>query len=413
LFWFSVPLENSSGTVRASQALGKIPIGMRVLVVDDNATNRHILQLQLANLQMQSAAVSDGTEALEFLRTEAAAGNPVPFAIVDMQMPGMDGISLANAIKAEPLIADTRLIILSSMGNLVSSSSLANAGVEEYIVKPVKQSRLEFSLSSMLGRQPANADIALPDTPPVDVARQSIRILLAEDNLVNQKVALLQLKRLGFTADLACNGMEALAALERSFYDVILMDCQMPVMDGYAATREIRRKYSSSIYIIAMTAKAMTGDREKCLAAGMDDHVSKPVSIEELGRVLSQHKPKSEDRPALAEAEIPPVDLDRLTEITGSDQEMFRQISSDYLEQAEEILALIALALEKRDSDEIHQLAHKLGGSSASCGMTAIIPALSRLEQMGSNFQLVLATDLQQQAVRALGRIRRFLVAHA
>jgi two-component system sensor histidine kinase/response regulator len=222
-----------------------------------------------------------------------------------MQMPEMDGMTLAKAIKSEPSIASTRLIILTSMGHMHSQGELDAAGVDAYLVKPVKQSRLFDCLVNVLGRAAAeHAFTRHPhdtrdarDTPAAPVPAEpaplrQTRILLAEDNIVNQKVALAQLKGLGFAADAVSNGFEVLSALKLVPYDIIFMDCQMPEMDGYEASRMIRQAelsptpWKAPIHIVAMTANAMTGDREKCLAAGMDDYLSKPVRKPELRAAL-------------------------------------------------------------------------------------------------------------------------------
>jgi CheY-like chemotaxis protein len=294
VFWFTLGFEKRA---ILPKPVTRAPADLRVLVVDDNATNRNILQLQLANLQIRSDAVPGGIEALEMLRREAA-GDPFPLAIIDMQMPGMDGMTLARAIKADPAIAATRLVILSSLGDHIAAGTLRNAGVEEYIVKPVKQTRLLVSISAMFGPQPLPDFIKSPATAERSPGH-SIKILLAEDNVVNQKVAKMQLRQLGYTADVASNGHEVLTALENTVYDIILMDCQMPLMDGYTATREIRSKYRDSIRIIAMTAHAMTGDREKCLSAGMDDHLTKPVHAADLLRVLDLWAPQPVATPSV------------------------------------------------------------------------------------------------------------------
>lgn len=241
-----------------------------------------------------------------------------------------------------------------------------------------------------------------------------LRILIAEDNLVNQIVAVLQLKKLGYAADVAVDGVEVLKALEKVPYDVILMDCQMPNMDGYTATREIRRIFSRPIQIIAMTGNATAADRKNCMAAGMDDFLSKPVDTRELGRLMAQCKAipvanivEGSTEPSLAAR--PPVDLDRLLEFAGHLPEMFCQLARDYLAQADEILDGIFLAIERGASSDIRQLAHKLGGSSSSCGMCAIVDPLRRLEQIGVTSQFSMVLHLYQDAVRQLSRIRSFL----
>jgi CheY-like chemotaxis protein len=419
-FWFNLPFNKHDGLPRQRRRGFDCPPGLRVLVVDDNATNRKILQLQLANLGMKSSGVGSGTEAIEELRRESAGPDPFRLAIIDMQMPGMDGLSLARLIKSEPPIAEIRLIILSSLGDQLADRELAEAGVEGHLAKPIKQARLQEALGALFHRQESAGEA---DAGPPDLRERKtgealpLRILLAEDNPVNQKVALLQLRNLGYAADVATDGARVLEMLREATYDVILMDCQMPVMDGLAATREIRRSHSHPVRIIAMTANAMAEDRQRCLEAGMDDFLSKPVRAADLGRVLQDCKPPAGvARPSPAgspEAADLPVDLERLLEITGRDTEMFRQIVHDYLEQAEEILSSIALAIEGRSAGEIRELAHKLCGSSKACGMQAIVPPLRKLEQLGEAAQFERAHDFHQDAVRQLNRIRRFLAREA
>jgi signal transduction histidine kinase/DNA-binding response OmpR family regulator len=300
-FWFNARLEKQTGPAEPPPSIYfRDLFDLRVLVVDDNATNRQILRHQLYAWKMQKGSAANGFEALDLLRTAVADGKPYDLALLDMQMPEMDGMTLARAIKSDPSISSTRLIILTSMGYMHSQNELKAAGVDAYLVKPVKQSRLFDCLVNVLGRAAAehiftkHKDSA-PEAQAADelaVARQT-RILLAEDNIVNQKVALAQLKGLGFAADAVANGHEVLSALKQVPYDIIFMDCQMPEMDGYEASRMIRQaektsnnNWKSPVHIVAMTANAMTGDREKCLAAGMDDYLSKPVRKAELRSAL-------------------------------------------------------------------------------------------------------------------------------
>ena len=251
---------------------------------------------------MRTASVGGGPEALALLRLENSGPDPFHLAVLDGQMPGMDGLELARHIKSDPRIAATRLILLSSLGDHLTDETLSAAGIEDYLIKPLKQTRLEAALAALFRRKPFPVANVAPSPTRSASADCPLHILVAEDNLVNQKVALLQLKSLGYTADIANDGIEALKALEAVPYDVILMDCQMPNMDGYAATREIRRIHTRPILIVAMTASAMRGDREKCLAAGMDDHISKPVNCVRLGRLLSDHKRAATVPPALVPA---------------------------------------------------------------------------------------------------------------
>jgi CheY-like chemotaxis protein len=309
-FSFSVRLDKQTGPSEPAPSIYFHDLfDLRVLVVDDNATNRQILRHQLFAWKMQKGSAGSGHEALELMRAAAAEGKPYDLALLDMQMPEMDGLTLARAIKAEPALASTRLIILTSMGHVHAQEELKEAGVDAYLVKPVKQSRLFDCLISVLGRSAAEHVFAGPskDAPPPaefeELARiRRARILLAEDNIVNQKVALAQLRGLGFSADAVANGNEVLSSLKQVPYDIILMDCQMPEMDGYEATRLIRQAERSSraswpvpVRIVAMTANAMAGDREKCIAAGMDDYLSKPVRKSDLQAALLRWSTASAD----------------------------------------------------------------------------------------------------------------------
>ncbi|MGA2691732.1 MAG: response regulator [Opitutaceae bacterium] len=300
-FWFNVRLEKQSGPPEPAPSIYfRDLFDLRVLVVDDNATNRQILRHQLYAWKMQKGSAANGFEALDLLRTAASENKPYDLALLDMQMPEMDGMTLARAIKADPSISSTRLIILTSMGHMHSTEELKAVGVDAYLVKPVKQSRLFDCLVTVLGRAAAEHVFVKPEKGTVlketlsdTHAASRARILLAEDNIVNQKVALAQLKGLGFTADAVANGQEVLSALKNVPYDIIFMDCQMPEMDGYEAARLIRQaeragnvSWNSPVRIVAMTAHAMTGDREKCLAVGMDDYLSKPVRKGDLQSAL-------------------------------------------------------------------------------------------------------------------------------
>jgi two-component system sensor histidine kinase/response regulator len=265
--------------------------GAGVLIVDDNETSRQYLHKQIVAWRMRNGCAGTGEEALAILRTAAAGSAPYPVAIIDMQMPDMDGLTLARKINADPLLNATRLIILTPFGKPIPSQELKIAEVDACCAKPIRQSALFDCIVQVLsfrenGRQTVEPEhFAGPLVPP---PARIERILLAEDNVVNQLVALGNLRKLGYHADVVINGREVLNALETKPYDVILMDCQMPELDGYEATREIRQRERTGhrTWIIAMTANVMVGDREKCLAAGMDDYISKPVRRAELRTAL-------------------------------------------------------------------------------------------------------------------------------
>jgi PAS domain S-box-containing protein len=274
--------------------------GLHVLVVDDNATNREILDHHTRMWKMRCALAESGEEALRMLR-EHAGKDPFELAILDMQMPEMDGLMLGEQIKADPAIAAVRLVMLTSLGNQMDAEAMKKAGIEACVLKPVKQSRLFNRIAEvMAGHRPLSRKKTQTATltmkgatgTPAAPTRKPVRILLAEDNIINQKVALGLLNNIGFPADVANNGLEVLAALDLRPYEVILMDCQMPELDGYETTQRIRQRADcKTIRIIAMTANAMRGESEKCLEAGMDDYLSKPVRLENLRDMLNRWMP--------------------------------------------------------------------------------------------------------------------------
>ena len=301
-FWFTAHLEKQSGEPRLAPPHIRELADLRVLVVDDNATNRQILSHQLFAWKMQQQSAEGGQEALGLLRAAAAAGRPHHFALLDMQMPAMDGMTLAHAIKHDPTICGTRLIMLTSLGHRFTKAELQAAGIEAYLVKPVQAVRLFDSLLAIVSRSLPPLPLPATGGDNKNSARVAVpqfggRILVAEDNQVNQKIACAQLKKFGCTVDVAAHGLEVLEALSRIKYDLIFMDCQMPEMDGYEATQTIRELeqdlkhpcgWKAPIPIVAMTANAMLGDREKCLTVGMNDYVSKPIRPSELQSVLER-----------------------------------------------------------------------------------------------------------------------------
>jgi signal transduction histidine kinase/DNA-binding response OmpR family regulator/HAMP domain-containing protein len=291
-FWFTVLLRKSLSP-HSTLDCGHRLVNMRALLVDDNAVSGQFIHEQIVAWKMRNGIATSGAEALNLLHRAAREGDPYPLAIIDQQMPDMDGMALARVIKADPTISDTRLILLTNFGKWVSSEELHASGFMNCCFKPVRQSTLFDCLTNAIGEGPATLPRSpaekQPPSSPVP-QRQKVRVLIAEDNPVNRLVALGQLKHLGYTADTACNGRAVLDALEHTYYDIILMDCQMPDIDGYEATRRIRSGNGGfpQPYIIALTAHAMTGDSEKCLAAGMNEYLSKPVVSETLAAALAR-----------------------------------------------------------------------------------------------------------------------------
>jgi PAS domain S-box-containing protein len=299
-FWFTARYgKQTEGARMESLPLADLA-GKHVLIVDDNATNREVLMAQLQAWGVRSEEAPDGPSALRELHRAKDAGDPFRAAIVDMQMPGMDGAALARAIKADETLRDTSLVLMTSLGQRGDARKMAEIGFAAYLTKPLRRDEIVGCLSLVL----AGAAAAEPAPPIVtrhairELRQGAVRILLAEDNITNQQVAVGLLKRLGLRADAVANGAEAITALEALAYDLVLMDVQMPEMDGLEATRQIRNPSSAvrnhEVPIIAMTANAMQSDREECLEAGMNDYVSKPVSPQALAEALDRWLPPEE-----------------------------------------------------------------------------------------------------------------------
>jgi len=405
-FWFTLPLARAAsgpGAVTVPNALD----GVRVLVVDDNHTNRRILELQTAAWGARCETAADPDEALAKLAAAARAATPYAIAVLDMHMPGMDGMALAAAIRGTPDLASTRCVLLTSRGPR-DHADARRSGIDTVLTKPVRQRRLYEALTHVL-RAPEPVRPVSAGPPPPGVPAAPRRVLVVEDNPVNQRVALLLLRKLGYRADAVGNGFEALEAAGRIAYDAIIMDCQMPEMDGYAATRAIRRRQGNGprVPIIAMTAHAMEGERERCLAAGMDDYVSKPVREEELHRALEQWlSARAPQAPTLD-----PAALEALLGPGASAAAEVAAIVEAFLAQAVEQLAALRVAAARGEAGALAAVAHSLKGSSSALGAQRMAGLCSQLEHAGRSGNLdgvVLITEEladELEAVRGeLGR---------
>jgi CheY-like chemotaxis protein len=286
-FWFTVPLGVGTGTHATPPSTAGLA-GIRALVVDDNQTNRVILHDQLDAWGMSAEVVESGAAALEALHRAVREGRPFEVGVLDLCMPGMDGLELARRISADPELSGICLVLLTS-GPDVGHAEAQGAGIMASMTKPVLLTRLRTTLQGLVTAP------ARPRTPAPAAALPSGRgrVLVVEDGEINQLVATGILKHLGYAVDLAEDGLDALEALEGTTYDAVLMDVQMPGMDGFEATAEIRRREGTHLHtpIIAMTASAIEGDRERCLAAGMDDYVSKPIEPAVVAGVLARWVP--------------------------------------------------------------------------------------------------------------------------
>jgi CheY-like chemotaxis protein/HPt (histidine-containing phosphotransfer) domain-containing protein len=399
-FHFTILARPAPDFVTRSRPVGAQPqlTGRRLLVVDDNDTNRLIITRQVRAWGMIARDTASPVEALEWIRR----GDPFDVAILDMSMPEMDGILLTERIRNMRTPESLAIIMYSSLGQREAVEE--QLGVAAFLSKPLKQSQLFDTLASVFGEaQPQVAEV--PATPVVDremASRLPLRILLAEDNAVNQKLALRLLAQMGYRADMAGNGLEAVQAVERQPYDVVLMDVQMPEMDGLEATREICRRWpiGERPRIIAMTANAMQGDREMCLDAGMDDYLSKPIRVSELVEALTQCSPI---KPAGGDMEsesgtIDPVVFDELVASTGNDAAFVRELVDTYLADAPQLFAQMRSALTAGDAETFRRAAHSLKSNSASLGALVLSEQAKELEMMGKDGTLEGATAVIEAA---------------
>ena len=363
--------------------------------MDDNATNRKILVHQTTSWGMIPREAENGIIALEMLRASIQSGEPFDVALLDFNMPEIDGFDLARAIKSDAQLSAVRLVLMPSFGNRGDGQLAREIGISAYLMKPVRQSHLFDCLATVMGESETSAALHSSKL----VTRHSLeenksapdtRILIAEDNAVNQKVAKRQVEKLGFHADVVANGVEALEALDKISYDIVLMDCQMPEMDGYEATAEIRRREGASKHttIIAMTANAMQGDREKCLAAGMDDYIGKPIRFDEFQEVLlrwinsKETKKVSEARGEAIEDAIDMSVLDSFRELQDEGEpDLIAELVGLYINDTETRLAEMQTALKKKDTPALEKVTHSIKGSSGNLGIRRIAKICTALEK--------------------------------
>jgi CheY-like chemotaxis protein/HPt (histidine-containing phosphotransfer) domain-containing protein len=407
--------------------------GKRVLVVDDNATNRRIVTTHLDTWGLPARATASPLEAVEWIR----AGERFDLGIFDMHMPEMDGVALARAVRAEPGGAALPLILFTSLGRREARAE--EEGFAAYLHKPIKPSQLFDALVSVLGDQPVHVrerGVAQRQLDPDTARRHPLRILLAEDNVVNQKVALRLLAQLGYRADVAANGLEAVDAVGRQTYDVVLMDVQMPELDGFEASREINRRWSGGRRprIVAMTANAMQGDRELCVAAGMDDYVAKPIRVEELVTALERTPRRETDAvpgvsaaraaaPASESGAVETADdvIDRATfgGLTRSMGGAFvAELIDTFVEDARELTSQLPAALARRDVDGFRRAAHSLKSTSESLGAGGLATLARELEAIarsgsldGVDTRLGPVAAEYARVAHTLRRLRRDLLA--
>jgi CheY-like chemotaxis protein len=442
-FWFTTWLEKQPEGVQTALTRRADLRNLRVLVVDDNETNRKIVHEQVISWEMKNGMAENGQMALQILRSAAGRGEAYDLAILDLNMPDMDGMELAHRIKTDPSISSTKLILLTSLGLRGEAEQARRVGFSSYLTKPVRQSRLYDTIATVMNL-PEKSEASAPEQVTPIVTRYGFEeanphtrerlvrahVLVAEDNAVNQKVAVRMLERLGYRADVAADGLEALEALSRIRYAAVLMDVQMPEMDGYEATAEIRRREAEGegrhTPVIAMTANALEGDREKALEAGMDDYVPKPVKPEELEAVLERWISKpDEDKAAVSAAgdgsatgedtEEYPLDrsvLARLSELQEEGEpDILRELIELFLTDVPPQLVALRKAMEAGDAHSVGRIAHTLKGSSGNMGATRMTAICSDLEDVGASGDLSAAPELLERLEEESRRVRMALEA--
>jgi signal transduction histidine kinase/DNA-binding response OmpR family regulator/HPt (histidine-containing phosphotransfer) domain-containing protein len=440
-FWFTARFQ-AAEVVARDELTDKRPHdpcklkGLRVLIVDDNATNRQILNDMLLAWGFKPESAANGTEALRMLKEAQIAGSHFQLAVLDMMMPGMSGIDLARSLRKGTDFADLRLIMLTSLDGSGEMELARQVGIAAYLVKPVRQSRLLNAITSAMGMEATDAH----DTDPRTRRRfEGASVLLVEDHPVNQEVGKAMLEQLGCSVEVAGNGRIALDLRSHRSFDLLLMDCQMPEMDGYEATRAIRSAEAAQsgaaghIPIVALTAHALEGDREKSLEAGMDDHLSKPFTFDQLSEVLAKYLPfervgldaPSHPEPIEKEAPAPAarpdgedfsgidrtvLDRIRAIEAQGSTG-LFTTVITYYVNESPGTIASLRKAVEANDAGSMQELAHSLKSASANVGAQTVAELCKEMEMAGRAKATQAGPELLLQIEREFGAASHALMA--
>jgi PAS domain S-box-containing protein len=375
--------------------------GMPVLVVDDNASCRQLLREMLLSWRMQPVVVSDGEQALAELERAGRAGRIYPLALIDTRMPGMDGPGLIERIRRHPFRPQASIMMLTTSEPHGLTARLREQGLNEFLVKPVPPSELLDAIANVLG-EPSTVAVRVA-APVVGLNTRSLKLLLAEDNAINQKLAVHLLEKLGHRITLANNGAEALKCWQREAFDAILMDVDMPEMNGYEATRRIRIEEQLSgrhVPIIAITAHAMPGAREECLHHGMDGYLSKPISTRELWQALETLQ-GDDSEPASSPSAVAPVtefvfSLEAALEQMGGDMALFHEMVGVYLAECPAYLEALEQAIRRQDADEIRHNAHSIKGMVSVFHVSAVERIAQRIETEGADEAGANITELRQ-----------------
>ncbi|HJT18931.1 MAG TPA: response regulator [Nitrospira sp.] len=438
-FWCTVRLLKQPAAAQPEEAQVHL-VGRRVLIVDDNESHRMILHHFVSHWGMADDRAEDADRAISLVENAARRGIPYDVAILDMMMPGKDGLALAKMLKSHHAGRHIKLVLLTSLIQQGQAEQAKQAGIDVYLSKPVRHDQLYESLCRALGYASCSVPRGTASRGKTDLP--SGRVLVVEDNLVNQKLTARLLERLGFLVDVAAGGQDALDALAHKAYDAILMDCQMPGMDGFEATAAIRERERGAlgrhVPIIAVTANAMQGDRERCLAAGMDDYLSKPVRSSELQSALQRWIPSPSQRwtggpsaqarrgmtgsgeskapgSSPVRSDIGPSSFDprAVLENIGGDEEFLRQLFKMFLARSSHMVEDIVSAVEQGDAHRLEQSAHLLKGTAANLCARALALLASQLEAMGRGRRLEearpLIPGLRKAVTLVTGEMERML----
>ena len=441
-FHFTLPLEAADPDCAVALDRPEPRLaGARLLIVDDNPTNCRILSWQTAKWGMAPRDTQNPQQALDWLN----AGEVFDLAILDLRMPGMDGITLAREIRRHPQGAHLPIVLLASIGVSRTHPDFAAAAITSCLTKPIKPAQLRALLVQARSGAPSTATQPPGKTKldPTLAVRFPLRILVCDDNVINQQVTLALLRRMGYGADLAPNGIAALRALDHQAYDLVFMDVMMPEMSGIEATQIIRQRqqtpahhptYRPHLAIVAVTASAMKGDKEKCLAAGMDDYLAKPIRIQDLGALLERwaailshpplepnaaaphppppHGPPDPPMPAPCpppEASTLPVDTERLLEVTDGQPDRLRELTHLLLNQTGAQLASLETAIRSGQAPEVRRLAHACASACGACGVDRLLALLQGLELQAAEARLDNAPVLFEAITTEFKAARDFL----
>src|SRR5258706_5519160 len=459
-FWFDIKFEKQPPEKRRGTApLTPGPVNLtqaRILIVDDNQTNRMVLTKNVEALGSRVDAVSSGAKCIESLRNAHRAGDPYHIVLLDMQMPGMDGEQVARAIKSDPAVKEVKILVLTSMGHRGDAVRLEALGCSGYLLKPVKQQLLFDAVVAVLGQKEDRSKGLVTRHLLTEHRKLGLRILLAEDNPINQKLALILLQKAGYSVDAVETGTQAIEKVQAHHYNAVLMDVQMPEMDGFEATHQIRvqeKITGQHIPIIAMTAHAMQGDRERCLEAGMDDYVTKPLepkvlfsaldrwtrdvdlttetieltqdysspadtfssemddglfgeSFPSASREIKSPAPVSQ---VATDPDAPPVNFDATLDRFGDDRDFMLEMFRQYRDQLQERVNEILSAIKDGDANRLARLAHNLKGTSLNFSAETLANITLEIEEICKREDLTDAPLLAAQLEVEAYRIRDYL----